>query len=254
MNILVEDATQQIKYADYEFRQYTNGTVASREGEITFIIKDLNITNSSVYIVTSVPADFIGGKYLYLDGGLIEPNPDFIDPDFGVYTMGDHRMEITGSNIGTLLQSEGFNQTFGEVELSTTVNLETESMLTVSGDMRPGFYILKRPRGWWANHLNQRVGIRYVDYQINQWGEQEKTYSIGPSFYCRLADLSESEETRAFRTNKRITHKLITGPYEQFNTADAIEVEGKEFNIVEIKDHHDLTKLVYRTLFIERVQ
>lgn len=67
MKILIENSTNIIKYCEKEITQYKNMSLITDNGEVTTIISDMNLDNSTVKTVTatSIPKDFNIGGYKY---------------------------------------------------------------------------------------------------------------------------------------------------------------------------------------------
>lgn len=78
MNILVSDT----KIKDYN-RDYilTNNTIVVLvDGSHILTYSDLNSGNSNVYQIEDEIVDFVGNKYLYIDG-VVSLNPDYVEPE-----------------------------------------------------------------------------------------------------------------------------------------------------------------------------
>lgn len=88
MKTLIETSTGLSKYLfrdESEVTILSNGTLATiKQGTLTldnFEIADLNSSNATLVSVqeSSVPTDWIGNKYLLIDGAFV-PNPDWVEP------------------------------------------------------------------------------------------------------------------------------------------------------------------------------
>ena len=80
MHILVERLTHLIKYQGYDFAyEGDDGVEMYLDGFVEFKDCSLNRHNSDVFDVAEI-ADFIGDKYKYVDGEVVD-NQDWVNPD-----------------------------------------------------------------------------------------------------------------------------------------------------------------------------
>lgn len=80
MNILVENFTSLIKYQGGVFEQ-KDSTIDHYDNDenLMRIICDLDVNNSTVYFDITEIDGFIGNKYKYIDGEVVD-NPDYVEP------------------------------------------------------------------------------------------------------------------------------------------------------------------------------
>lgn len=80
--ILVEDATGLIKHQgrDYAFDVDRVVVFDPVTEVVDFYFGDLNVNTASSYEIDNVIADFMGNKYLYQDGQVVN-NPDWENPE-----------------------------------------------------------------------------------------------------------------------------------------------------------------------------
>lgn len=77
-NILVKSSTREIKDYDKDFVLFNNAVVVSKDGMVQYIYSDLSSSECNVHQVEEI-VDFVGNKYLYQDGAVVE-NPDYVEP------------------------------------------------------------------------------------------------------------------------------------------------------------------------------
>lgn len=75
-NILVQHDTNQIKDYDRDYTLFNNVIIASKDGEVALVYSDLSSADCNVHQVNSEIINFVGNKFLYVDGEVIQ------DPDW----------------------------------------------------------------------------------------------------------------------------------------------------------------------------
>ena len=80
MNIVVETSTSIVKYAGDDYTLLPDKIEVRKSGVLAFVVGDMNSSNAEIVEVDSVPADYVGGKYLYT-GGAFTTNPGYAEPD-----------------------------------------------------------------------------------------------------------------------------------------------------------------------------
>ena len=72
IKILVEKETNLIKYQGMDYELLEDKTIAKNSnGDVLFIIGDLNLENAEVFDVGGVPEDWEGNKYKYINNEFI---------------------------------------------------------------------------------------------------------------------------------------------------------------------------------------
>lgn len=79
-NILVEKDTNLVKDYDKDFLLYDNCVIVTQNNKVELIYSDLSSLNSDVYEIEDEIVDFVGNKYMFIDGEIVS-NPDYIESE-----------------------------------------------------------------------------------------------------------------------------------------------------------------------------